>query len=80
MQQILLRENKIRRKQEHSWIIGMDDLNKLLFVELLSLGSKNMVIIDPAEVFRMAVYKMASQTIFVHNHPTGEVKPSESDK
>lgn len=80
MQQILLRENKIRRKQEHFWIVGLDEESRILFIELLSLGAKNMVTIDPPEVFRMAVYKMAVQTILIHNHPSGTLNPSEEDK
>ncbi len=79
MQQILLRENQLRRVQEHFWIIGLDRDNVILFIELLGLGAKNSVVIDPPEVFRMAVYKMAEKTILVHNHPSGIVKPSEQD-
>jgi len=80
MQQVLLRENKIRRNQEHFWIIGLNNAHKILFVELLCLGARNRVNIDPPEVFRMAIYKLASKAIFVHNHPAGEVNPSEADK
>lgn len=38
MQQVLLRENKIRRNQEHFWVIGLDNKNKILFIELIGLG------------------------------------------
>lgn len=80
MQQILLRENKIRRNQEHFWVVGLNNANKLLFVELISLGAVNRLQVSPPEVFRMAIYKMAVRVILVHNHPSGEVKPSETDK
>ena len=79
MQQVLLRENKIRRNQEHFWIIGLNNAHKILFVELLCLGANNRVNIDPPEVFRMAIYKLASKAMFVHNHPSGEIRPSEKD-
>jgi DNA repair protein RadC len=80
MQQILLRENKIRRAQEHFWIIGLNNKNKILFIELLALGASNRITLDPPDVFRMAIYKLATQAIFVHNHPAGNTTPSAADK
>jgi DNA repair protein RadC len=75
MQQILLRENKIRRNQEHFWVVGLDNKNKILFIELVSLGVVNRVQVNPPEVFRMAIYKLAVKMILVHNHPSGEASP-----
>ncbi|MGB3465472.1 MAG: JAB domain-containing protein [Cyclobacteriaceae bacterium] len=80
MQQILLRENQIRRGQEHFWIVGLDNANGILFIELISLGGTNRVQVKPREVFRVAIYKMAVRAILVHNHPSGELFPSEGDK
>ena len=80
MQAILLRENKIRRSQEHFWVVGLNSGNKILFIELVSLGATNRVEIAPAEVFRMAIYKAAVKMILVHNHPSGSVKISEADR
>lgn len=80
MQQVLLRENKIRRNQEHFWVVGLDNKNKILFIELISLGAVNRVQVAPPEIFRMAIYKLAVQMILVHNHPSGELTPSEADK
>jgi DNA repair protein RadC len=79
MQQILLRENRIRRGQEHFWIIGLNKSNKILFIELMALGADNMVKIKPIDIFRMCVYKLAYKVIFVHNHPSGTLKPSDED-
>ena len=79
MQQVLLRENKIRRNQEHFWVIGLDNANKILFIELIGLGQVNRVNTNPPEVFRMGIYKMAVSVILVHNHPSGNLKPSKSD-
>lgn len=79
MQQILLRENKIRRNQEHFWVIGLDNSNKILFIELIGLGQVNRVNANPPEVFRMGIYKLAVKMILVHNHPSGQLKPSQAD-
>ncbi|SKC88867.1 JAB domain-containing protein [Ohtaekwangia koreensis] len=80
MQAILLRENKIRRNQEHFWVIGLNRANKILFIELVSLGATNRVEVKPAEVFRIAIYKSAVKMILVHNHPSGSIKVSEADR
>ena len=79
MQQILLRENKIRRNQEHFWVVGLNNKNKILFVELIGLGTVNRVGANPPDVFRMAIYKLAVQMILVHNHPSGSTEPSKED-
>jgi len=79
MQQILLRENKIRRNQEHFWTIGLNKNNKILFIELIGLGANNRVAADPPDVFRMAIYKLASKVILAHNHPSGNLSPSKTD-
>jgi len=79
MQQILLRENKIRRNQEHFWVVGLDNEHKILFIELIGLGAVNRVNADPPDVFRMAIYKFAVKMILVHNHPSGSTEVSQGD-
>ena len=80
MQQVLLRENKIRRNQEHFWVVGLDNQNKILFVELIGLGAVNRVNANPPDVFRMGIYKLAVKMILVHNHPSGNIEPSNEDR
>ena len=80
MRDILLRENKIRRNQEHFWVIGLNSASKILFIELVSLGATNRVEVKPAEVFRIAIYKSAIRMILVHNHPSGSIQISEADR
>lgn len=80
MQQILLRQNKIRRAQEHFWVVGLKADNTILFVELIAIGAQNRVNANPPDVFRMGIYKLAVRVILVHNHPSGNLKPSAQDK
>ncbi|MBC8755996.1 JAB domain-containing protein [Kordia sp. YSTF-M3] len=80
MQQILLRQNKIRRAQEHFWIVGLKADNTILFIELVAIGAQNRVNVSPPDVFRMAIYKLAVRIILVHNHPSGNLKISQADK
>ncbi len=80
MRNILLRENKIDRDKEHFWIIGLASNSKALFIELVSLGSVNETVVEPMNVFRVAVLKNAVGVVLVHNHPSGELRPSKADK
>jgi DNA repair protein RadC len=79
MQQILLRENKIDRSKEHFWIVCLSNSNKILLIELVSLGTMKKSLVDPTEVFSFALQKRASQLIMVHNHPGGSLQPSPND-
>lgn len=45
MQQILLRENKIDRNKEHLWLVCLATNNRILMIELISLGSVNATIV-----------------------------------
>ena len=80
MQKILLRENKINRKREHLWAIGLEPNNQIQFIELISMGSKTQTVVEPMEVFSFALQKKSNSIILVHNHPSGELEPSENDK
>lgn len=80
MQQILLREEIIDQDREHFWVIGLANNNRLMFVELISLGTVNKTLVEPMEVFSLALQKRAVKIILCHNHPSGELKPSEADR
>jgi len=80
MQKILLREQKIDQNREHFWVIGLENNHRILFIELVSLGTVNQTLVKPMEVFSLALQKRAVKIILCHNHPSGELKPSEADK
>lgn len=52
----------------------------MLFVELISLETVNKTIVEPMEVYSMALQKRAVKIILCHNHPSRELKPSEEDQ
>ena len=80
MQKILLREQKIDQNREHFWVIGLENNHRILFIELVSLGTVNQALVKPMEVFSLALQKRAVKIILCHNHPSGELKPSDADK
>lgn len=45
----------------------------------IATGSLTGVLVHPREVFRQAVLEPANAVIFVHNHPSGDPKPSPED-
>ncbi len=79
MQQILLRENKIGRDKEHFWLVCLNSSNRILMIELISLGSAKSTVIDPMDVFSLALQKRAIKLIMVHNHHSGDLQPSTAD-
>ncbi|MGG8496849.1 JAB domain-containing protein [Tenacibaculum sp. TC6] len=80
MQRILMREQVIDQNREHFWVIGLENNNRILFIELISLGTVNKTLVEPMEVFSFALQKRAVKIILCHNHPSGELQPSEADK
>ncbi len=60
--------------------MGLATNNRILYIELVSLGSLSKAVVDPMEVYSLAVQKKSPQIILIHNHPSGELKPSKEDK
>jgi len=66
-------------KKEQLKGLYLDSRNKLIYEELISLGTLTTNLIHPREVFRPAIEKSAAAIILVHNHPSGDPEPSEDD-
>jgi DNA repair protein RadC len=79
MQQILKREHKIDRTKEHFWTISLNIAQKILSIELVSMGSNTATIVEPTEVFSIPLQKKAQSIILIHNHPSGNLSPSAKD-
>jgi DNA repair protein RadC len=59
--------------------ILLDTRYHLIRVEEVSVGSVNESIAHPRDVFRPAVIASAYAVIVVHNHPSGDSSPSQTD-
>lgn len=64
---------------EESWVLLMNRANKVIYRQMLSVGGIHGTVIDSKILFKMAIDKLASGIILAHNHPSGNVKPSEDD-
>ncbi|VFM95651.1 MAG: DNA repair protein RadC [Candidatus Kentron sp. G] len=76
---ILGREDAEARRKEHLWVVGLRRDRRILYIELVSLGSTLRTIVDPIEVYQSAVLNKAHSIALVHNHVDGALKPSKAD-
>jgi len=74
-----LQEKFGREKKEHFVILLLDSQNNLIRVQNISIGILNASLIHPREVFEPAIKNLAAGIILAHNHPSGDLKPSEED-
>jgi DNA repair protein RadC len=57
----------------------LDTKNKIIREEIVSVGSLTASIVHPRDTFKAAIRESAAGVIFIHNHPSGDVKPSQED-
>ena len=57
----------------------LDSNNAVISSEIVSIGTLNMSVIHPREIFKLAIIKGANAIILVHNHPSGNIEPSRED-
>jgi DNA repair protein RadC len=65
--------------KEHFLTLYLDARNVVIHEEIISIGSLNANIVHPREVFKPAIESGAASIILVHNHPSGDVSPSQED-
>ena len=67
------------KKQEYFYCLYLDNKNRLIERKLLFMGTINRSIVHPREIFKGAYLTSASGIICMHNHPSGDIKPSNED-
>jgi DNA repair protein RadC len=67
------------KKEEHFYVLMLNTQNNIIAEQEISKGILDASIIHPREVFRPAIKNSASKIILVHNHPSGDSKPSQED-
>ena len=70
---------KLMLKNIVAKVIILNNKNIVLKIMNISLGSINFAYIEPREVLSEAVKMQAPKIILVHNHPSGDPKPSKAD-
>lgn len=65
--------------QEHFLVVFLNTKNHIIGYRPLYVGGLDRSIVHPREVFKQAVAHSAARILVVHNHPSGDVTPSEND-
>ncbi|OIO30378.1 hypothetical protein AUJ77_03310 [Candidatus Nomurabacteria bacterium CG1_02_43_90] len=66
-------------KKEHFVVFYLDSRNQEIQREIISVGTLNESLVHPREVFEGAIKNNASSIILAHNHPSGDLGPSQAD-
>ena len=74
-----LREENLSYSVENLQVLLLNSRRKLIRVDRISKGLVDSIMVHPREVFRGAIAANASTVVLVHNHPTGDPTPSETD-
>ena len=74
----LMRE-EVMADRECFWILHLNNANRIIEKELVSMGTLNTSLAHPREVFKKAILNGAKSIITVHNHPGGKADPSDED-
>jgi DNA repair protein RadC len=64
---------------EEFWILLLNRSNRVIGKFLISKGGQAGTVADPKIIFKTALENNAANVILAHNHPSGNLKPSESD-
>jgi DNA repair protein RadC len=64
---------------EEFWVLLLNRSNQVIKTERISAGGVAGTVADPKMIFKKALDMLASAMILVHNHPSGNTKPSQSD-
>jgi DNA repair protein RadC len=67
-------------RREKFKVLFMDAKNRIIEEKTISEGTVDSSAVYPREVIKSALKFDASSLIFVHNHPSGDPTPSESDR
>jgi DNA repair protein RadC len=78
-QDLLALEDTIDRDKEHFYVCHVNARQHINLVELVAIGTLNHAEVHPRETFRRAIVEGSYSIIVAHNHPSGEVTPSEAD-
>tara|TARA_R110002073_G_scaffold293194_2_gene458787 strand:+ start:65983 stop:66669 length:687 start_codon:yes stop_codon:yes gene_type:complete len=68
------------KEHEEFWVLYLNNSNKVLSKDLFSRGGITSTIVDIRLLYKRALELSAVAVILCHNHPSGNIQPSISDK
>jgi DNA repair protein RadC len=76
----LMKPELLDETVEYFYILLLNRANYVIKKQFISKGGTNGTVADPKIIFKYALDNMASSIILIHNHPSGNIKPSEQDR
>ena len=70
----------LQETKEYFLALHLDGKNRIICLDVVSMGSLNQSIVHPREVFKTALLSSAAAIILIHQHPTGDPTPSREDR
>ena len=70
----------INKQQEYSLLICLNTRMVITKIKVIHIGTLDSGFMHPREVFAEALKQHAASIIIAHNHPSGEIKPSQEDR
>lgn len=67
------------KDKEHFLVTMLDGSHNIIKTELITMGLVNRTLVHPREVFRPAIKNNATAVVLSHNHPSGNLEPSQDD-
>ena len=67
------------KQQEYFVCISLNGANEVIEKRVVTIGLLNHSQVHPREVFADVIADRAASVIFAHNHPSGELQPSDAD-
>ena len=64
---------------ESMWVVGLDSKNRARVVAMVAKGGVSSCAVVPRDIFRPVVISASCSVILVHNHPSGDPRPSAED-
>lgn len=64
---------------EEFWVLLLNRANRVIRLERISTGGTAGTVVDAKIIFRKALENQASGIILAHNHPSGNIQPSQPD-
>ncbi len=74
-----LRPDLADLSHEEFWILLLNRGHFVISKQCISKGGQSSTIVDPKIIFKIAIEQNAAAIILVHNHPSGNLKPSKAD-
>jgi DNA repair protein RadC len=68
------------KAHEEFWVLLLNRNNEVIRPVQISMGGVAGTVVDAKVVFKYALDSLASSIILIHNHPSGNLKPSEADR